>query len=423
MHSGATEDGSCTPDKGSCDWYTSLDGGYHYSLFALTKGLGGYIPSDLSDPTNWYAKVVDLLLSQQNADGSWPPDGRDDFDTVFATGLAVSSLGLVAVDAQITGKSETVTATEGTSFNGKVATFSDPDMGALEGEYSASIDWGDGHTSTGTVSGSNGWFSVSGSHTYNDEVVGSDTITVTITDTDNSANSATVTDTATVNDANLTAGSISSPGSVSSQSVSLNAGFTDDNSTTSSTADFTATIDWGDGHTSTGTVGGSGGSYSVTGPHTYAGTGYYTINVDVTDDGGSTVDEHKTVLIYGTAKGGSFVIGSNNTAVNTSVYFWGSQWAKNNPLTASAPGAFKGFEDQPPLPDCGQTWTTDPGNSTPPPSGPLPAYMAVIVSSSISKSGSTITGNTPHLVVVRTNPGYQPDPGHPGTGTVVAQIC
>ena len=122
--------------------------------------------------------------------------------------------GLVAVDAQITGKSETVTATEGTSFNGKVATFSDPDMGALEGEYSASIDWGDGHTSTGTVSGSNGWFSVSGSHTYNDEVVGSDTITVTITDTDNSANSATVTDTATVNDANLTAGSISSPGSV-----------------------------------------------------------------------------------------------------------------------------------------------------------------------------------------------------------------
>jgi hypothetical protein len=120
-HSGATEDGSCTPDTGGCDWYTSGDGGYHYSLFALTKGLGGYIPANLSDPTNWYAKVVDLQLTQQNTDGSWPPDPRDDFTTVFATGLAVSSLGLVAVAPTITlapntqtqavGGSATVTAT------------------------------------------------------------------------------------------------------------------------------------------------------------------------------------------------------------------------------------------------------------------------------------------------------------------------
>jgi hypothetical protein len=49
--------------------------------------------------------------------------------------------------------------------------------------------------------------------------------------------------------------------------------------------------------------------------------------------------------------------------------------------------------------------------------------MAVIVSSSVSKSGPTISGNTVHLVVVKTNPGYAPDPGHAGTGTVVAQIC
>ena len=49
--------------------------------------------------------------------------------------------------------------------------------------------------------------------------------------------------------------------------------------------------------------------------------------------------------------------------------------------------------------------------------------MAVIVSSSITKSGSTISGNTAHMVIVRTNPGYAPNPGHPGTGDVVAQIC
>jgi hypothetical protein len=67
--------------------------------------------------------------------------------------------------------------------------------------------------------------------------------------------------------------------------------------------------------------------------------------------------------------------------------------------------------------------STDPGNSTPPRAGPLPAYQVVIVSSSISRSGSVISGNTPSLVVVKTNSGYAADPGHAGTGTVVAKIC
>jgi hypothetical protein len=49
--------------------------------------------------------------------------------------------------------------------------------------------------------------------------------------------------------------------------------------------------------------------------------------------------------------------------------------------------------------------------------------MLVIVSSSVSKSGSSITGNIAHEVIVKTDPGYAPDPSHPGTGTVVAQIC
>ena len=96
-HSGASEDGSCTPNEAGCDWFTSGDGGFHYSLFALTKGLGSYVAASLSEASNWYAKVVDLLLSQQNENGSWPQDARDDFSTVFATGLAVAALGKVAV--------------------------------------------------------------------------------------------------------------------------------------------------------------------------------------------------------------------------------------------------------------------------------------------------------------------------------------
>jgi hypothetical protein len=49
--------------------------------------------------------------------------------------------------------------------------------------------------------------------------------------------------------------------------------------------------------------------------------------------------------------------------------------------------------------------------------------MGVIVSSSITQHGSAISGDTPHIVVVKTDPGYQPDPGHAGTGTVVAKVC
>jgi hypothetical protein len=49
--------------------------------------------------------------------------------------------------------------------------------------------------------------------------------------------------------------------------------------------------------------------------------------------------------------------------------------------------------------------------------------MGVIVTNQATQSGSGISGGTVHIVVVKTNPGYQPNPGHPGTGTVVAQVC
>lgn len=49
--------------------------------------------------------------------------------------------------------------------------------------------------------------------------------------------------------------------------------------------------------------------------------------------------------------------------------------------------------------------------------------MTVIAASSVTQSGSTISGDVALLVVVRTDPGYQPNPGHAGTGTVVAVTC
>lgn len=121
--------------------------------------------------------------------------------------------------------------------------------------------------------------------------------------------------------------------------------------------------------------------------------------------------------------GGAFVIGDLENVAGAHVYWWGAQWWKNDHLsTGLAPASFKGFELSNSSPWCGQTWTTRPGNSPHPPKT-VPAVMAVIVASHIVKQGSVISGDIVHIILVRTNPGYGPNPGHPGTGTIVAQLC
>jgi len=107
------------------------------------------------------------------------------------------------------------------------------------------------------------------------------------------------------------------------------------------------------------------------------------------------------------------------------VSFWGAQWAKDNILTGGdAPSSFKGFADTPSSkpPACGGTWTSSSGNSSSPVDS-LPAYMGTAVSSSITKNGNTISGNITKIVVVVTAPGYASNPGHAGTGTIIATYC
>src|SRR5271166_1719573 len=69
---------------------------------------------------------------------------------------------------------------------------------------------------------------------------------------------------------------------------------------------------------------------------------------------------------------GSFVIGDGNASVGSSVTFWGAQWWKANTLSGGlAPASFKGFADTAGSPpECGETWSTRPGDSSKPPSAP-----------------------------------------------------
>jgi len=335
---------------------------------------------------------------------------------------------VAATDPAITATGTPVAATEGVSISGAVATITDPDANATASEYSATIDWGDSSVpTTGTVAGPvGGPFTVSGSHTYAEE--GSFKVTVTITDVDNVSNGATATSTATVADAALSATgmTLNSTNPVPANTVVTSFTDADPNGTV---ADYTATVNWGDGSpTSAGTIAASGSGFTVSGGHTYPALGPYTIKVHICDVGGSCADATSSILIFAFSSGGSFVVGDKtvgpiSVAVGESVNFWGSKWWKNNSLSAGpAPASFKGFQDSSATPACGVNWSTDPGNSTPPPTT-IPSYMAVIVAGKVTQSGAVISGNDLHVVIVKTNAGYASDPGHPGTGTIVAVLC
>lgn len=109
-----------------------------------------------------------------------------------------------------------ISATEGVAFSGQVACFPPPLGSSSAGEFAATIDWGDGTSSAGTISGGGACssfdYKFSGSHTY--AAGGTYTVTVTVTDlTDSSVH--TGTGTATVafvpNDLALSLGASPNP--------------------------------------------------------------------------------------------------------------------------------------------------------------------------------------------------------------------
>ena len=220
---------------------------------------------------------------------------------------------------------------EGTPATSVVATFVDPNPGASPANYpdgqtppSITINWGDGTTNDNTTTNTtppilvtqtgtqpNGVvFSVSAPHTYAEE--GDYTVTVTIVrytiigGVETAGSETIAISNEIVKDAAL---SYPAQTPISQDEPTIFplpvfappafapadgpvATFTDLNPT-APVNDFKATIDWGDGTPSAGTVtqpGGVGTAFDVFGSHTYAdagATGSYKIQVVVTDVGGS----------------------------------------------------------------------------------------------------------------------------------------
>lgn len=137
------------------------------------------------------------------------------------------------------------------------------------------------------------------------------------------------------------------------------------------------------------------------------------------------------VVVFAFPSRGAFVLGDQTVAGagSDTVTWWSHSWAGLNTLSGGqAPASFKGFASGVTLPQmsppelCGTTFTAQPGNSGHPPDT-VPEYMGVLVASNVTQSGNTINGTWGSIVVVHTDPGYGPNPGHPGTGTIVATFC
>ena len=176
---------------------------------------------------------------------------------------------------------------EGAAFSAIVAHFTG---GA--GPYTATIAWGDGQTSPGSISIPNA-NSVSGSHTYSEE--GAYNVTVTVTDSTGATTSGTASTSAA--DAALTVTGASVTAVESAALSGAFASFTDADPN-AAVSDFSATINWGDQTSSAGTITANGsGGFVVTGNHVFAEEGSYTVTVAISDAGGASASANSSATV------------------------------------------------------------------------------------------------------------------------------
>jgi Bacterial Ig-like domain len=188
-----------------------------------------------------------------------------------------------------------ISASAGTPFTGLVATLAQTDVTGNLSDINASIAWGDGQSSPGSVSLVNQSLLVQATHTY--AAMGTYPLLVTVTGTTPSQISGQGTATVAETKIMLMGGTITpSLGQPFSGTV---ASFTD-SYTGLSASSYSAVITWGDGHNTPGQILPNGtGGYNVVGSNTYASApvaGSTKVQVVRSVDG-ETASANVTVLV------------------------------------------------------------------------------------------------------------------------------
>ena len=213
-----------------------------------------------------------------------------------------SSPALVTVaDAALTAQGTTANATEGQMDSLTLASFSDLNANALNGDFQVSIDWGDGTPvdSADAVNGSPASFSVIDSHAYAES--GNFVALVTIVDA--AGATATATTLVTVADAAVTASGVNFSTTVNQALGNEPVATFVDANPAAQASDFAVSIDWGNGTSSPGQIEGSDGEFAIYNDYVYPQTGTYGVTVTILEDGQTVATAASTASVGNIVEG------------------------------------------------------------------------------------------------------------------------
>ena len=226
-----------------------------------------------------------------------------------ANQLIANVLQQLPADAPITLTLQTPSPVEGAPLSSVVvASLHDADPAGRATDFTATISWGDGSTSTATAAdgtilqNTDGSFSIYGTHTYNEEALG---LTYSVAVDDRGGASDSKSSTISVADAPLSV--LAAPNlalafqNIATGTVSV-ATFSDANPNASASDFASTTILWADGTSSVGTVQlitrtAASATFQVLGSHTYTSGGTFQPSVQIIDTGGSSAVAGNTVNV------------------------------------------------------------------------------------------------------------------------------
>ena len=281
------------------------------TVATFTDPAGAEALTDYSAGVSWSDGVSSPgTISFNSATGVFTVTTQRTFadDGAYTTTVSVShdsvaspsvQMGVTATDPAVSVAGTTLSAIEGSMFlNAPVATFADPAGAERLSNYSAVVSWGDGSSGPGTISfnSATGLFTVAGSHVY--ATAGSYSASVVVHH--GTAPDASATDGVTVSDPSVQAiGGFSFPATANASSGTRTLATFTDPGGAESLGHYAASIAWGDGTTSPGTVAFNAATkvFTVLGAHTYTKAATDAVTLTVSHDSSPSVNVTDTFTV------------------------------------------------------------------------------------------------------------------------------